>query len=208
MTTMTGYYAHDSQFGPVFDVANYSRFKAIKTALISLGFGCMIGLGAAYFWNPDWVVSNPSEIWADAHQETKDLIRQHPLGVKVSAGCAALFATFCFAAAISLLANAVSNDFYIRVGEGGISLRVPDGLLGTFHRDLPWSEVDTLTVVQEKRLGAMSRNAGNTGGELQLRTREGFVKDIRLDQFRQDAWLIHQRIEEAREMRVADFSPV
>ena len=208
MTTMIGYYAHASEVGPVFDVANYSRLKAIMMAFIAFGFGCLVALGAAYFWNPDSIISEPSEVWADAHKETKELIRQHPLGVKIGVGCAALFALLCFAGTISCVANAASNDFYIRVGEGGISLRVPDGLFGTFGQDLPWSQIARLTVVQEKKFGAMSRSSGNTGGELQLCTHDGLVKAIRLDHFRQDAWLIHQRIEESREMRLAEFDQV
>jgi hypothetical protein len=205
MTSMTGYYAHASEVGPVFDVANYSRSKAMKMAIIAFGFGCLVALGAVYFWNPDWIVSEPSEVWASAHAETKELMRQHPLGVKVGVVCAALFALLCFTGTVSCMANAMSGDFYIRVGEGGISLRVPDGLFGRFCQDLSWQEVASITVVQEKQLGAMSRSSGNTGGELRLRTHEGLAKDIRLDDFRQDAWLIHQRIEEARELQVADF---
>lgn len=208
MSTMAGYYAHPSEVGPVFDVANYSRFRAIKMAIICLGFGCLVAIGAVYVWNPDLIISEPSKVFADAHQETKDLMRDHPLGTKVGIGCAALFAALCFAGTVSCLANAAHGSFYVRVGEGGISLRAPDGLVGEFRQDFPWQAIERITVVQEKQVGAMSRNDGNTGGELQLRTHDGFAKDIRLDDFRQDAWLIHQRIEEAMEMRVAEFAEV
>ena len=197
---MHSYYAHESEVGPVYDVANFSRSKSLMLAFASLVFAGLVGFGAVYFWNPDWIASEPSVIWADAHQETKDLMRQHPLGVKIGVTVASLFSVLCLAMTASCVANAVSADYYIRVGEGGLSLRVPDGLWSTYQRDIPWPDVAQLKVVQEKRFGALSRNDGNIGGELQLRTHDGTTRIVRLDQFRQDAWLIHQRIEEAKDM--------
>ncbi len=207
MTTMSPYYASESEVGPVFDVANYSRAKAIKMAVISMIFAGVTGLGAVYVWNPDWINPNPSEIWADAHQETKNLKLQYPTGVKVGVGIAGSLAALFFLMSLSCVANASSGDYHIRAGEGGISLKVPDGVFGTLEKDIAWEDITKLTVVQEKYLGSMSRNAGNIGGELQIRARDGFARDIRLDDFRQDAWLIHQRIQEARETRPAELVP-
>jgi hypothetical protein len=200
---MNPYYAHESAVGPVFDVAHHSRFKALVMGLIALGFAGLISWGAAYFWNPDWVVSEPSQGFAEAHQEAKDFAQQHPWGVITGVGIAALFALLCVAGAASCVVEAVSGDYYIRAGEGGLSMRVPGRLFGVLQRDFHWSEIADLTVIQRKRMGSMSRSAGNLGGELQLRTHDGFSRDVRLDHFREDAWLIYQRIEEAMEMRPA-----
>ncbi len=63
----------------------------------------------------------------DATQETKDLMRSHPQGVKIGVAIVSLFVILCLAGTVSCAANAASGDYYIRVGEGGPSLRVPDG---------------------------------------------------------------------------------
>jgi len=205
-TTMNAYYAHESEVGPVFDVARYSRGKSIWIGLVAIGFASLIGLAAVYVWNPDWINSNPSKIWAEAHQETKDLMRQHPQGTKAGVAVAGLFSLLVAGAGLSCFAGAVSGGFYIRVGEGGMSLRVPDGFVGTFERDIPWSDVSKLVVVQVNQLGAMSRNAGNLGGELVLQTHDGLKRVLPLNYFKEDAWLIHQRMNEAREMRPAELT--
>ena len=161
---MNPYYSHESDVGPVYDVATYSRVKPIVTAITALAFAFFTGLGAVYFWNPDLIDPEPSEMWADAHQEAKDMMKDHPIGLKVGVGFTALFSAFCLAMTISFLCNSVSGQYHIRVGEGGISLRVPNGLASVLEKDVPWSDIARLKVIQEKRVGAMSRNAGNTGG--------------------------------------------
>jgi hypothetical protein len=196
---MNSYYAHESAVGPVFDVAHYSRLKALWMALLWLGFAGFVGLGAAYAWDPDWINSSPSADWAKAHQELKDFLLDHPWGVNVGVGLAVMFAVLGLTAGVSCLVSLVSGNYYVRVGEGGISLRVPD-VLGALERDLAWSEIALLKVVQEKYLGSLSQSSGNIGGELQLRTHDGWSRDVRLDHFREDAWLIYNRIEEARQM--------
>jgi hypothetical protein len=203
MTSMNSYYGHESAVGPVFDVAHYSPFKATLLALTWLGFAAFVGLGAAYAWNPDWIISQPHEVFAEAHQEAKGWLGDHPWGVTIGVGLAAFFALLGLAGAASCLVAAWSGNFYLRAGAGGLSLRVPDLLAGATERDLAWSEIESLTVVQEKHLGSLSQSAGNLGGELQLCTHDGWSHDIRLDEFREDAWLIYERIEEAREMQAA-----
>ncbi len=63
----------------------------------------------------------------DATQETKDLMWIHPQGVKIGVAIASLFVILCLAGTVSCAANAASSEYYIHVGEGGLSLRVPDG---------------------------------------------------------------------------------
>lgn len=203
MSDMNAYYAYESDVGPVFDVAHFSPIRSLWMGVVGLGFAAVIGVVAAYVWSPDWIVPHPPEWFFDANQETRDIAQQHPLGVTIGVGTAALFALVCAAAGVSGIASAFSSNYYIRVGENGLSLRVPDGLFRSFQRDLEWSEVAKLTVVQEKYIGSMSRNAGNTGGYLRLRTHDGLDRVLRLDCFREDAWLIHQRIEEAMNTRLA-----
>ena len=206
MSEMNPYYAHDSEVGPVFDVAHFSPRKAVFTAFIAFGAAGFVSVVAAYAWNPSWIIHDPPEVIADAVHETKNLMRQHPQGVKIGVAVAALL-TFVFAAAgLSCIADAIKADYYIRVGEGGLSLRLPDRFFGAFERDVAWPDVDKLTVVQEKYLGAMSQSAGNIGGELRLRTHDGVNRDLRLDHFREDAWLIYNRIQEATRMHPAVFA--
>ncbi len=169
-TTLNAYYAHDSEVGPVFDVARYSRAKSLWMGLGGIVIAILVGLAAAYVWNPDWINSKPSKIWANAHQETKDLMRQHPQGTKVGVAFAGLFGLLFLAAGFSAVVQGVSGDYFIRVGEGGLSLRMPAGMLGAFERDIPWDDVDQLKVVQERQIGALSRNAGKMGGYMQRKT--------------------------------------
>ena len=164
---MNPYYTHESEVGSVYDVASYSRFKPIATALAALAFAFFSGLGAVYFWNPDLIDPNPSEIWVEAHQDAKDLMTDHPIGTKVGVGLSALFSALCLAMSLSCICNSISGNYHIRVGEGGVSLRVPDALWGVLEKDIPWSEISALRVIQEKRLGALSRCAGNLGGEIE-----------------------------------------
>lgn len=201
MTVMNPYYAHASSVGDVFDVAHFSRGKSLFTGLIGIGFGAAIAFAAAYVWNPDAILQEPSEIWAEAHQDLKDLQVDHPVGVQVGVGVAGLFALLCVIGGLTCFANAATAGFYLRVGEGGLSVRAPEVIGRPFEQDYAWEEIEKLTVVQHKRLGAMSRGDGNLGGELEIRVATGKTRVVRLDDFREDAWLIYDRIEEARQMR-------
>lgn len=203
MTDMNPYYAHESGVGPVFDVAHFSRFKSLWMGVVGLIFAAVVGLAATYVWSPDSIIPHPPEWFMDGNKEVKDLAQQHPLGVKIGVGTAGLFALLFTAAGLSGIASAFCGEYYIRVGEQGISFRLPDGLVKCFERDIQWSEIDKITVVQEKYIGSMSRNAGNIGGEIRLRTHDGLDRALRIDCFREDAWLIHQRIEEAMNTRPA-----
>ena len=203
MKSMNPYYARESDVGDVFDVAHYSCGKSIYTGILACGFGAAIAVAALYVWEPTLLLTEPSEIWADAQQVIVDLKKEHPQGVLIGVCVAGLFALLCLAGAVSQFANAASGDFYLRVGEVGMSIRAPQVLAGAFVRDVLWDDVAKLTVVQVKRFGAMSRGSGNLGGELKVQLRSGEKFEISLDEFREDAWLIYDRIEETREMRAA-----
>ena len=203
MTELNPYYAHESSVGPVFDVAHFSRFRSLWMGLVGLAFAAVLAIVAAFFWNPDWIVPHPPHWFLDGNREIKSIAHQHPLGLAIGVGAAALFALIFAAAGLSGILSAYSGKYYIRAGERGMSLRLPDSFFSSFDRDFEWSEIAQLTVVQERLVGSMSRNAGNIGGELRIRTEDGLDRVLRLDCFREDAWLIHQRIEDAMDTRPA-----
>ncbi len=202
MTTMNPEYAFTSDVGPVFDVATFSRGKTLMTGATAIVFAALIGGSALYVWNPQWLVQEPPQWFADAHQDMQDVWRTHPRVTSIGVATAAVLAGLCGAAAVSCIAGALWGSYYLRAGEGGVSLRVPNGF-GTLAVDLSWQEIAKLTVVQEKKFGSLSRNAGNVGASLSIKTCAGKKYYCRLDAFSQPGYLIHQRIEEAREMRPA-----
>ena len=201
MTTMNPYHSHPSDVGPVFDVAHYSPRKAIGTAVAGLVVGVLVGMVAGYMFSPDWMLRHPPQWFAQPHGEATAFLNRHALGATIGATVAALFAGACFAGAVSYLVNALTGNFFIRIGEGGVSVRVPDGIFTIFERDLPWTDISRLRVVQEKQDGAMSVNSGNVGAVLELRTRSGLKKSLRMDDFRENGWLIDNRIDQSREMQ-------
>ena len=207
-TILNPYYSHESEVGPVFDVAKYSPGKSVWMGIIGILFAGFLGVAAAYVWNPDWLIQNPSKAWAKSHEDTKDLMRKHPQGAKVGVAIAGMFSLLFLAAGLSAVAEAFSGDYYIRAGEGGLSLHVPTGLWGDFTHDIPWDDVADLTVVQERRVGALSRNAGNVGGYIKLKTHDGLNRVLSLATFKEDAWLICERINEARDTQIAELAPV
>jgi hypothetical protein len=90
---------------------------------------------------------------------------------------------------------------------GGLALRVPDGLSlralglksGVLRRDLRWEEISHWEVVQTKRFGALSANAGNLYADLNFKTVHGESHSISLDHFREPARIIWNRLQDAME---------
>jgi hypothetical protein len=203
MATMNSYYAHETDVGPVFDVAHFSPFKAMFTGLLVLGAAGLIAVVATFVWDPAWLIHDPPKEIASAIREAKEFTRLHPQGVTIGVAIAAVLALVFAVAGVSCFLEAASGNFYVRVGERGLSLRIPDGFFGAFERDYDWDDIAKLTVVQEKYFGSLSQSAGNIGGELRLRTHDGRERSLRLDHFREDAWLIYNRVTEAQRMRPA-----
>ena len=167
---MNPYYARDSKVGSVFDVATFSPRKAVVMGLTGLAFGALVAAAALYVWNPNWIVPHPPKWFVDANHDAMKLWKEHPLGTPLGVGGAGLVAALFLAMSYTYLFQSLTGNFYFRVGEGGISFHVPGGFR-TLELDLPWDEIIKLKVVQEKQLGSLSRNAGNLGGYLTLRTR-------------------------------------
>jgi hypothetical protein len=201
MIEMNPFYAHESSVGPVFDVATWSQRKALVMAIICLIGGLAFAGGAAYAWTPSLFIDEPPEALESLKQE-------HAWGTHMGIGFVAFIGFLGLAGACSSTVNFFSGDYYFRAGAGGISLRVPNGLdLTTFgltskvlQLDLSNQEIDNWVIVQHKRTGAMSRDAGNVMAFLKLKTVAGKKYEFSLDHFREPARIISSKIEDARQM--------
>ena len=205
MIEMNPYYARESDVGPVFDVATFSPGRALAMGISGLVFAVLVGGATLYVWNPAWIMPRPPKALVEANREIGKWWRDHPQGTEIGVGGAGLVAAFFAVAACSYLYQSMTREMYFRVGEGGISFRVPQGF-GTLALDLTWDEVVKLTVTQKKRLGSLSPNAGNIGGYFTLRTRSHGKHFVPLDDFREPAHLIYKRIGEARQTRPAELA--
>lgn len=204
MIEMNPYYARESRVGPVFDVATFSRRKATSIGLTGLVLASLIGAAALYVWNPALLIPHPPRAFAEAQQDVVNLWRDYPRGTLVGVAGAGLIAVLLAAMGLAQLYQSLTGEMYLRVGEAGISLRVPHGFR-TLELDLPWEEVTKLTVTQEKQLGSLSRNTGNLNANLTLRTRSHGNVFISLDDFREPAYLVHERLREAMDTRPAEL---
>ena len=204
MIEMNAYYARESEVGPVFDVATFSPSKALALGFSGLVLAVLVGAAALYVWNPNLVFPHAPKWFADGNRETLQLWKDYPRGTPLCVGGVGLFAALFLGGSLSYLYQAFTGVFYVRVGEGGISFRVPQGF-STLALDLPWDEILKLTVTQVKQFGALSRNAGNIGGHFTLRTRSHGNLYVCLNDFREPAHLIYSRIQEARETRPAEL---
>jgi hypothetical protein len=205
MLEMNPYYARESHVGPVFDVATFSRGKALTLGTSGLVFAVLVGAAAVYVWNPNLVLPHAPKWFADGNRETLQLWKDYPRGTPAGVAGAGLIATLFLGASLSYLYQSFTGDSYIRVGEGGLSFRVPHGW-GCLALDVPWDEVVELKVTQVKRLGSLSQNAGNIGGHFTLRTCSHGNHFVSLDDFCEPAHVIYKRIEEARETRPAELA--
>lgn len=204
MIEMNPYYARESQVGPVFDVATFSSRKALMIGFSGFVFAALVGGAALYAWKPTLLMPHPPQPIVEINREIAKLWRDYPQGTPYGIAGMGLVAGFFVLAAGSYLYQSFTGEMYLRVGEDGISFCVPRGF-GTLAHDLPWNEIEDLTVTQIKQFGSLSRNAGNLGGHLTLRTRSHGKLFIPLDDFREPAHLIYDRIREAQETRPAEL---
>jgi hypothetical protein len=213
MVVITPYDAYPSSVGPVFDVATWSRRKVATMALIALPLGLVLAACAVCFWNPHVLAGHLPKGLKDVPLGILRLHRQHPWLRPVGAGGLGVLGFFFCAVAVASFIDCFTADYYLRVGRGGISLRVAGALdpakfllrSKVLELELPWDDVADWRVVQVKQLGSLSRNGGNIGGDLKLRTTDGRKHDISLDVFREPAFIIHSRIQDALEMVPAFF---
>ena len=214
MIEMSPFYAHDSSVGPVFDAATWSPGRSLWMGIVAFGFGVVITVAIIAAWTPTLLVDKPPQVLTDFHDETLKLAGEHPWIAYGGSVLAGLFALVVLAASCACAMDAASGDYYLRVGPGGISLRVPHGLdparlfLASAKReaDIPMDELDDWTIVQNKQLVSLSRNAGNVSAFLQIKVRDGRRHYISLDCFREPARVIRSKINDALEMVPAGFS--
>jgi hypothetical protein len=142
----------------------------------------------------------------EAHRTHARLIRG---GIVLVGGLVWIFS----AATVAFVHDGCCGNYYFRAGLGGVSFRLPHGLSwrhGGFvsevlELDLPWHEIEHLTVTQTKQIGSLSRNSGNVGAELKIVTHLGETHHIDLSGLEAAAYLIHERLIEAQEMVPADL---
>lgn len=214
MIEMNPFYAYESSVGPVFDVATWSRSKAWSMAVAALVFAAAIAAAMIFAWQPTLLMEKPPEFLTSFHEETLKLAKEHPWAAYGGSVGVGLFGLLMLAGASASVIDATSGDHYFRVGPGGISLSVPQGLdpaklclaFGRLELEIPMDELANWTIVQNKRLGSMSQNTGNTTAYLKIRTVGGKRQQISLDGFREPAHVIRSKINDALQMVPADFS--
>lgn len=213
MIAMSPAFAHESKVGPVFDLTGWSGSKNIWMGLVGTVFATAAFATAIFLWQPKIMEGNMP---AGSEQVISDVLwahRAHPWEMRGGIAFAGIFGWICGVAALSGLRDGFATGYYFRAGPGGLSLRLPQGvswrhgglISNVLELDLPWDDIDGLTVTQVKQLGSMSRNAGNLGAELKIATRSGRHYDISLNGLEAAAYLIHERLMEAQEMVLADM---
>lgn len=208
MIEMNPYYFHSSSVGPVYDVAQWSRRSALGGAVMFLVAGAAIAVGVCFAWEPRWFFEE-APAWLD--ELPAEILKghdEHPWLMRGGIALFGLFAAFLFVGAIDFLRQFVANDFYLRAGPGGLSLRVSGRLAWskcclathTWELDLPWEQIEGWKIVQVKRLGSLSQNAGNLSASMTIRTTAGKQYDFSLIGFREPSHVIYNRIQEATEL--------
>ncbi len=213
MTEMNPYYARPSKVGPVFDVATWNTRFAFMSIFMSLGMLLVFSAAAYLFYDPSLLAKSDAKILRDLHRETLSLWKDHPNYAQAGLGVGVFLAYFGLAAAVAMVSDFFDPNFYLRVGSGGMSLRVPNGLdflkLGfvtqKLELDLPWHEINNWQVTQKKQFGAMSANAGNISAHLTIRTTAGKKYLISLDHFKENGHIIWKRMGDASEMTSLQF---
>lgn len=208
-------YAHDSAVGPVFDVATWSRAKAWSMAAFAPVLFLLLAAALVFAWKPTLVVDKPPKPIESFHQETLKFAKRQPWVAYGVSGAVGLFAFVTLVGSVALTADAMKSDYYFRVGPGGFSLRLPDGLdwsqcgmaVKRFDWDIPADQIAEWTIVQRKQLGSMSRHAGNISADLVIRTTDGKKKRFGLDGFREPGHIIYGKIKDAVQMVPMQFAP-
>lgn len=208
MIEMSPYYAHQSPVGPVFDVATWSPRKALTLAIVCLIVAVVFTSGAVYAWDPGLVFDRPPKALKTFNREIADLKKEHPWGTGIGIGVLGLIGYLGLAGACSGTVDFLRGGYYFRAGAAGISLRVPNGLdfkrlglcSGVLQLDLRLAEVAKWGIVQRKRAGALSRDAGNISAHFNLKTVHGAKHQFSLDYFREPARIIARKLEDALQM--------
>ncbi|MHB8969814.1 MAG: hypothetical protein ACYC3X_08895 [Pirellulaceae bacterium] len=212
MIEMSPAYAHESKVGPVFDITSWSPSKSIWMGLVGLVFAAVLLATATFLWHPKIMAGKMPPGTENVIGDAIKAHRTHRWAMRGSIAVTGALGCLFGAAAIAGLRDGFSGGYYFRAGTDGLSLRLPRGLSwqhgglrsAALELDLPWDEIEGLTVTQVKQLGSLSRNAGNVSADLKIVMRTGQKHTISLDGLEAAAYLIHERLNEARQMVSAD----
>ena len=215
MIEMSPYYAFESDVGPVFDAATWSRRKAWFLAGGALVFGLLVAAALVFAWQPTLVIEKPPKLIVNIHEETLDLAKDSPWVAYGTSAVAGLIALASLAAAYASATDAANGEYYFRAGPGGLSICVPQGLdfrkfCLAFERlelDIPMDRIADWRIVQKKQLGSMSRSTGNIAATFHIRTTDGKKLEFSLDCFREPSFVIQSKLNDAMQMVPVQFGP-
>ena len=213
MIEMSPAFSHESQVGPVFDITSWSPSKSIWMGVVGSVCAATALATATFLWHPKIMEGRMPPGTEHVVDEAIAAHRTHTWKMRGAMAVAGGLGWLFGVAAITGLRDGFSGNYYFRAGAGGLSLRLPHGVSWwhgglvsvPLELDLPWDEIEGLTVVQTKQLGSMSRNAGNIGANLKIVMRSGQRHDVSLDGLEAAAYLIHERLIEAQETIPADL---
>jgi hypothetical protein len=213
MIAMNPYYAYPSSVGPVFDVATWSTRKIAIMVMVALLLATGLTLGGLYFWNPKLFAEYLPKGFEEVAKGVLDLHRKYAWSRYAGTAVFGLLGYYFFAGTIACLRDLASGNFYFRAGPGGIVIRVPNGLDATCFGlkskivsfELPWDRIAMWNIVQQKGRGAISRNSGNFGGYLALKTFDGGKYTLSLNYFREPPVVVGSKIKDAVQMVPASW---
>ncbi|MEX2188049.1 MAG: hypothetical protein WD875_14685 [Pirellulales bacterium] len=200
-------YTIDSAVGPVYDLTKWTGRGRIGMGIAVLTFGIGFLAAAAFVWDSSLFFEKPPAELKDAVADMNDAWRTHTVAMKSGVGVAALLGVLCLLGASTLFSDAFRDDYFFRAGPQGLWLRLPNGFswqhLGLVSKplelELNWSDIANIEVTQTKQFGSLSRNAGNICADMTLRTRSDQTYVLPLDGLEAAAYLIHERLTEARQ---------
>lgn len=206
MSYLDSGYAIESAVGPVYDLTKWSGRGYLGMALAALVFAVGSLAATAFVWDSTWFFKTPPAELKDAVAEVDAAWKSNPLAMQAGVTVGALFGLFCLMATSITLTDAFRNDYFFRAGPGGVWLRLPNGISWAhgglmskpLELELPWDQIRKVEVLQVKQFGALSRNAGNLRAQMTLATRSGEKHVLQLDGLEAAAYLIHERLNEAR----------
>jgi hypothetical protein len=205
-------YTVESAVGPVWDLTRWSGRGHLGMGFAALAIAVGSLAAAAFVWDSTWFFDRPPAELKQAVAELNGAWKTHPLAMQAGVAVGASFGVLCLLGASAMFTDAFRDDYFFRAGPGGVWLRLPHGLswahLGLVSKpielELPWEEIAKIEVTQVKQAGSLSRNAGNLRAEMAIRARSGERHVLQLDGLEAAAYLIHERLNEARQQNNPD----
>ncbi len=210
MQVVNPYYARESAVGRVFDVGTW-RHRAILGCVVCVAMAALFAAATFCAVFPETLGDPASEAIVELQAEIVQAHVDYPWFMLAGEIVGGLLAWMFLMMAVSSLIVRSQGPFYLRVGPGGISMRLPGGISmwnprhKILERDLAWSEIEHWEIVQHKQFGSLSANSGNLEAELNLRLPGGERHSISLSWFREPARVVWSKIQDAMEMTPMDL---